>query len=359
MRRWTRRSRIAAGLVAAVVACNLVNLLVPSRRVAKGTCPSVLLIDGDGGARLGASVLAGALYPWAARTDVAPLPELRPTNDEYRLRLANDGEDTTDLIEHVAILIVDHDDASEVLATPAGRLVAVRDAVAPRRQAHDVDRARLTETWTVELERPAALAASRRALLVLGGRSTPFAERAFFEYLATMGRGVSPLMEHAVRTDCGTACAREVMEDELDRLGLPLRVTVDRGSASTVAPISPALGRRFPLPIELPADGDTITLRLEAAPGFWEIDAISLAAESDEIPARTLEARPETRAEVPAAGHVDLRFTAPPATERRRSAFVAVRGHYRVPIGGALLHPITILEHRWGMTSLPRFAASQ
>lgn len=70
-----------------------------------------------------------------------------------------------------------------------------------------------------------------------------------------------------------------------------------------------------------------------------------------------MKAKSETRLEIPAAGQIELHFPAPPAAPGKRSTFVAVEGYYRVPIGGALLHPLTILEHRWGAISLSEFAA--
>lgn len=334
MKRWRRVGVAVLGLV---LAGNLANFVVPDRPVALGTCPTVVTDDG-----VAASVLAGALYPWAEREDVAPLPTLHETGGEARLRLENRGEATSAFVSQVQLLVVDHDEASEIFATPAGRLVAVRHSFLPTRRTPD----------GVELDR----VEGRRALLVLEARSTPFAEKAFFRYLATMGRGVSPLMEHAVRTDCGTACAREVMDDELARLGLPLRVTVVGGSSTAIAPVSPALARRFAVPIELPETGSTITIRLEAVPRFWEIESVAIAPESADVPFQTIGGQ-TAQAEILASGHSDLRFAVPPLTSAKRSFFVAVRGHYSVPIGGALLHPITILEHRWGLISLPELAA--
>jgi hypothetical protein len=320
---------LVAGLLVAIAGFPLANAIAPERPVVLGTCPSVLTSDG-----IGASVLAGALYAWAERVDVAPL-ELPVTEGEYRLRLANDGEATTDFVKDVSLLLVEHDEGTAVLATPAGRLVAVRDAVAPATRTED----------RIEFD----AVPSTHALLVLTARSTPFAERAFFHYLATMGRFISPIMEHAVRTDCGTACAREVMDDELDRMGLPLRVTVENGGQRAIAPVSPGIPRRFAVPIDVPAN-ERIVIRLEATPKFWEVDSVFLAIDDGvDVSARTIMPAADARGE--------LHFPAPPDSLRKRSAFVSVRGYYRVPTGGALLHPLTILEHRWGITSLPSFAA--
>lgn len=344
----TRRTRIALVAAALIAAPNLANVVVPARPVVTGTCPRVFTID-DTGAHLGASVVAGALFPWAERRDVAPIGGLRAVDGAYTLRLASDAEATT-VLDRTSLLVVDHDVDTEILATPAGRLVAVRDPIAPVSRTHGL--AGELETISLEVARPS----SPRALLVLEARSTAFAERAFFRYLATMGQGVSPLMEHAVRTDCGTACAREVMADELDRLGLPLLVTAGTRDPVHVMPTSPALLRRFAIPIELPA-GDRATIRLQAAPGFWELGDVCLAPESAEVAAVTLDGLKE-RILVPPSSHVDLRFAAPPPGSGKRSVFVAVEAHYRVPIGGDLLHPFAILAHRWGVTTLPRFAAT-
>src|SRR5262249_50516918 len=134
----------------------VVNLVVPSRRIAYGACPRVLALDEQGGYRLEASVVAGALYPWAARRDVAPLGSLRETNGEARLRLSKDGEDTTACVDRAAVIVVEQDDASETLAPPEGRLVAVRGARPPLRQSTAQKPDAPLRTWNLDFARPFA-----------------------------------------------------------------------------------------------------------------------------------------------------------------------------------------------------------
>ena len=402
-RRGVSLAAAAFGSVATVLAALV--LLLPVASLTRGSSPRVYSDDGAA-YRLEGSLLAGALYPWAVRRDVARLAFLHPASGEVRLRVQND-HDGTDNLDAVNVWIVDHDAATEILPTPLGALLGVEDAKGPLRAVDgagaDVraalmaeDGAMLTgatiatpsgdprQTWTLEFPRPAG-PLTRRAIVVLRARSTSFAEEALFRYLATMGQGMGPLMEWVETEECTTECPRTLLAEELERLAIPLLVKVLSGtrvaSVHAVAPIGPAVVRSFALPIDVPPEGDVVSLRLEATPSFWDIDRVELAEERDPsmpIVPRSLRPRAATLISGPRSDdvldriteddrrrvtlrrgeHVDLRFDAPPQEPGlRRSTFVALRGYYRVPIGGRrFVDPAAVLSHRWGLTSLPRFA---
>ena len=127
------------------------------------------------------------------------------------------------------------------------------------------------------------------------------------------------------------------MDDELDRLGLPLRVALLSGAREhvvhVVAPIGPARVRSFALPLDLAAEGDTVSVRLDSTPRFWDLDQIALAPDpGGEPPSQLLEPRAATlvsasgqredvlaritsidqrRVAILPTAYVDLRFAAP------------------------------------------------
>jgi hypothetical protein len=403
-----RRLRVAAvvigGAAAAVASGWVVVFCEPAKGVAEASCPRVYSWDGAR-YQLDTSVVASSLYPWAQRLDVDRAAHLRPHDGSYRLQVRNDF-DVVGHVDSLELWLVDHEAGIEILPTTKGNLVAVKDARPPSRAADaagaDVLPLLLAAdgrapagaivtgedgeprwAWTLEFSRPEAA----RALLVLRGRGTELAQRAFGGYLASMGRGMGPLMEIVENDDDGScACQEALLSEELALLHMPLVVTVAPGVEGAVRyevlPIGPAMARRFALPIELPGGaGDRVTVRLESTPRFWEIDQAEIAPDPGvDVAPQGLAPRAAER--VSAAGREDVlewitgsdrrraplrtgeileaSFAAPPAAPGlERSVFVALRGFYQVPVGGRrFVDPAAILAHRWGLRSLPRFAAA-
>jgi hypothetical protein len=367
-----------------------------------GSCPHVYAFDGAEH-RLDADMVSGALFSGAERSDLDRLEHLRPVSGQYRVRIADELEET-DSIDSLTLLVVDHAEGVEVLPTQAGELVTVRGAASPLRAVDAAGRDVLPllatedgrgvtgslqgvradgddprEAWTLTFARPA----TDRAVLVVRGRSTAFAEQAFSAYLSTMGQGTGPLLRWALKKDC--ACTREYMDEEIARLGLPLVVSVSAGGVATppvetatLAPIGPAVVRSQALPLALPPGEGPVTVRLEATPQFWEIDQVELApASPDAVEPTVLRARSAVRSSgtdvtdllreidgrrvvLHQGETVDVRFDAPPpASGGARTVVASMRGFYDMNIGGREgLSVASVVAHRAGIASLPRFAAS-
>jgi hypothetical protein len=309
-------------------------LLLPSRPVVLGACPRLYSFDGNGWA-LDADLLASSLFPWAERREMARLENGRVIDGEVRLRLQND-RDEIDHINGVSLTVVDHVGDVEILPTLRGEPVAIKDARPPIHGS--------------EFAHPGG----KQGLLVLHGRSSELAEQALFRYLTKFGQPIGPLMAHAV-LKAGCICAEEVLDEELERLDLPLMVFVgDR--RYQIDPIGPARARSFVVPVELPP-GARVTVRLESTPRFWEIDDIRLAPVTEgALEVRTLDdARKHT---LRRGESVDLRFAVPPPPSGKRTLLASVRGWYQVPIGGKpLLNLAAVAAHRAGLMSLRDFAA--
>jgi len=372
-----------------------------SRSVSPGSCPHVYAFDGED-YRLDADLVSGALYAGAERDDLDRLESLRPVGGEYRVRIADELQET-DHVDSLSLLYVDHPAGVEVLPTQTGQLLALRDAAAPIRavengESHDTDVLPLLTAldghlitgqvgghdgghdgdrrarWTLEFARPA----TNRAALIVRGHSTPFAEEALGRYLATMGQGLRPLLEWACPE--ASASSRRIIDEEIARLGLPLSVQLSSGgawvNAESLQPVGPAILRSQALLVDLPPGGDRVSVRLEGTPRFWEIDQVELAPVTT-APLAPTELRP--RAAVRSSGedvttalaerdgehvvlhpgeHVDVRFEAPPlAPGFSRTVVASMRGYYAVDIGGHRgVNPLMLVAHRLGLVSLQRFA---
>jgi hypothetical protein len=375
--------------------------------VLRSSCPHVYAHDGEGW-RLDADPLSGALLPGAERTDWDRLEHLAAVDGAYRVRVVDELEEI-DRIDDVALLVIDHAPGTAALPTPEGAIVQVRGAAAPRRATDSRGRdvtaklvaadgdafsgtpsdfdpdgpAEPRERLTLELPRPTGAAAGGPAALVLRAHNAPFAEEAFARYVARMGPGTGALMDAA--QEASWYPYRTRISDEIRRLGLPLEVRVGgAGQVVEVAPVGPAIQRDFVVPIELPAgDSPNVAVTLELTPGFWEIDAVSLAGRPGVLAPRRVLARraerlggpgapgaadaellealaaaDERRVELHTGQGVELTFDAPPLEAgAERTVVLEIRGSYEMGSGGrGWLDPIAILSHRRGWDSLPRFA---
>ncbi len=332
----------------------------------KGSCPHLYAFDGET-YQLDADLASGALYKAAERDDLDRLESLRPVGGEYRLRLQNDLQEI-DHVDSLSLLVVDAPADLQVLPTQTGRLVGIRGAVAPLSTSR-IRASELREAWTFEFERPKG----ERVYLVLRGRNTAFAEEAFVQYMATMGQGVRPLLELHGDAKPNCACHQQYLNAEIERLGLPLWISVSTpGSARlshTLQPVGPAVPRSQALPIVLPEGGDRVTLRLEATPRFWEIDQVELASGVDtELDIRVLAPRgpgalaadDQQRVVLQPGERVDVLFDAPPEPRSgwSRTVVAKLRGYYDLDIGGTRgVNGAQIVAHRLGWSSLPKFAA--
>jgi len=397
-----RHGLASAAVVLGVIATLSVGVWVfffysALKTVGPGSCPHVYAFDGER-YRLDADLVSGALYAGAERDDLDRLESLRPTDGEYRVRIADELEET-DHVDSLSLLYVDHPAGIEVLPTQTGQLLALRDAAAPIRavengESHDADVLPLLTAldgqvitgqvggpedvgrarWTLEFARPA----TDRVALIVRGHSTPFAEEALGRYLATMGQGLRPLLEWACPE--ASASSRRIIDEEIERLGLPLSIQVSSGGAwvdaEALQPVGPAILRSQALIVDLPPGGDRVSFRLQTTPRFWEIDQIELAPVTSaplaptELPPRAavrssgedvtaaLAERDGAHVVLHPGEHVDVRFDAPPlAPGLARTVVASMRGYYAVDVGGHRgVNPAMLVAHRLGLVSLQRFA---
>lgn len=339
--------------------------------VMTSSCPHVYAFDGDT-FTLDGDMASGALFAGAEKNDLDRLEHLRAVDGVYRVRVQNDLEEI-DHINSFALLVVDHAPSDEVLPTPDGELVVVRGAALPSERAFSESE---RDVWSLTFERPAG----DQALLVVRGNNTDFAEQSFMHYMAGMGHGVGPLFAWMIDDDC--PCSRTYLDEEIDRLGLPLEVDVLAAGGSShqrvkLGPVGPAVMRSQALRVKLPPGGagDPITIRLAGTTSFWSVSEVRLAplTESAVEPTRIaprratlasvdvtaeLSARDDQRVVLHTGDRIDVELDAPPPSHgKTRTVVVSLDGYYEVEFGGrAGINPAAVIAHQAGWTSLPDFA---
>ncbi|MCC6746094.1 MAG: hypothetical protein IT371_00460 [Deltaproteobacteria bacterium] len=262
-----------------------------------GSCPHVYSYDGAGW-HLDSDTYGMAFFEAMEETDYDLLERLRPVDGVYRLRLANEL-DETEHTDALALRVVDHPAGTRVVPSQSGELHTFRAEVAPVRAtdlrgrevrglvaARDgvyfqsdlgdrrVERAGdARDGLILDFPKPAG---ARQAKLWLSGMNTRFASVALGYLFAQMGpRGMKRFRER-LKTD---AAARRRFFEFMEREGM-LSASVWTGrrweQRGRFWPAGPDARKdqALVLPIQDLA-GPRLRVRLEAATAFWTIDAVT------------------------------------------------------------------------------------
>ncbi|MGW8282271.1 MAG: hypothetical protein ACWGON_03120 [Gemmatimonadota bacterium] len=341
------------------------------------SCPLVYSWDGDDW-RLDSGTFGGAILEPLARTDIDGLAHARAFDGELRLRLANELQET-DFVDAFDLLSVNHSPGTEVIPDGtgtrhgAGALHVVGELSAPLVARDDHGRDALAavlgvDGWGWESSptgRDTAVAADVRsalelefsrppgatgATLVIHGNNTPWAAWLMGDFVAKHGR----------ETDAWYA-AMNADPEASQKLGRALAgeaflsVSVWTGAGweprGLVWEAGPEVAKRQALRLDLAGVvGETVRVRLESVPLFWNLDQVAIDYSEQPEPAVEV-VEPERMvmehdgrdvrgllAEVDGAelvletgDAVELTFQVPPVPDgMARSYLIATTGWYRI-----------------------------
>lgn len=267
------------------------------------SCPLVYSWDGDDW-RLDSGTFGGAILEPLARTDIDGLAHASAFDGELRLRLANELQET-DYVDALDLLSVDHRPGTEVIPDGAGTrhgagaLHVVGELSAPLAARDDHGRDALAAVLSVDgwgwesspTGRDTAVAADVRsaldlefrrppgatgATLVVHGNNTPWAAWLMGDFVAAHGRDTDAWYA-AMNADpeasqkLGRALAQEAF----------LSVSVWSGTGweprGLVWEAGPEVAKRQALHLDLRGVvGETVRIRLESAPLFWNLDQVAI-----------------------------------------------------------------------------------
>ena len=263
------------------------------------SCPAVYSWDGEAW-RLDSGTFGGAFLEPLARTDVDNLMFVRPADGRLRLRLANELSET-DYVDALSVLAVDHPIGTEVVpdASATGALHLVGTLAAPLAARDDRGRDALSAVSTVdgwgwesapsgrdtavaadvrdglelEFSRPAG---AQQATLVLDANNTPWAAALMQQFVAAHGRETDAWYASMNRNPL----AAWTLGQRLAREGfLQVSVRTDEGWApqGLVWEAGPEVAKRQAMGLDLSGvEGETVTVRLESIPMFWNLDRVAI-----------------------------------------------------------------------------------
>jgi hypothetical protein len=262
-----------------------------------GSCPFVYSWDGKDW-RLDSGTFGGAIMRTLARTDVDNLDFAMAANGRLRLKLANEL-DETDSVDALDVLAVDHDPGVSVAPDGEGRLHTLGAPAAPARASDfrgrdALARVRAVDGWSWESNptgRDPALAAdvrdglelafprprdARAARLVIDGNNTLWAVHMLEEYLQAHGRTLPSWYDSL---EANPARARAVVAGLAREAFLTASVRTTDGwvAQGMFWEAGPEIAKRQVMALDLSrCEGDTVRIRLESVPCFWQLDRVAL-----------------------------------------------------------------------------------
>jgi len=374
---------VAALLVFAAVA---ISSEVPASSSESGSISCPLVYSWDGNAwRLDSGTFGGAIMRTLARTDVDNLDFAMAEHGRLRLKLANEL-DETDFVDALDVLAVDHDPGVSVAPDGEGGLHTLELPTAPARASDfrgrdALPRVRAADGWSWESNpsgRDPALAAdvrdgldlafpkpreARSARLVIEGNNTVWAGHLLKEYLEAHGRTSSSWYDSL---EADPARARAVGATLAGEAFLTAKVWTTDGwvAQGSFWESGPEITKRQVMALDLSrCEGDTVRVRLESVPSFWQLDRVALVVAAERPVAVTVlpldravrrdgkDLRPLLSSidgsvlKMESGDSAELSFR-PPAVPRGQSRSYLVRSHgwYRIHTTDAGEPNIALLE---------------
>lgn len=257
-------------------------------------CPYVYSFDGTA-YQLDAEMCSNAFYRAAQREDWAALEHLRAVHGVYKIKLANELQES-DYVDQLSLLVFDHPAGARIYPSAAGDYYALKHLQAARYVqgpsgsditallADQDDMCWLSNPFDRDPENNTALrdtvelifdkpehAASAALLLHL--RNTPWASAQHRMLLALQG----PAWYGELNSD---AHARDVLTQALEREN-GLHFSVWNGEkwqpAGLVNVVGPAVDRAVVQEVELNGiPGKSLRIRLDCPPGYWIVNSARL-----------------------------------------------------------------------------------
>ena len=279
------------GLVAGIslVAALILYIVVI---LTKESCPFIYTFNGEEFEFIG-EIYSGAIFPNLERDDYMALPFMKAKDGEYQLKMANQAEEIqyTNLAE---LSVVDHPLGTSLLADSKGKYHTLRDPQPPLSavsgtnedvldllKAKDEIKYLGDETDDPTCAKDAVVLqfavpkAKQQARLVLRARNSIWLDHTMGQFLDMFGSRYDTWYARQSKPDAAMDPNWSLNQ------GIPLSVYLKRDGEWQLVDYFPVVGpmadRDLVMPIDLSGvDTDSIELKLECGPKFWEIDYVAL-----------------------------------------------------------------------------------
>ena len=341
------------------------------------SCPFIYAHDGERYV-LAAEPLGGAISQPLQRTDYVPIEHLAARDGRYRLRLANEL-DETQYVDSLELWAIDHRKGARVVVDGSGGIHTLGSPQAPIAATVNGEQDVLRElrerdglSWASDMDAKCASAqprlrddveltfakpkTARQAKLVLDLSHTPWATHMFKYYASLLPENSADWTRRVSRSEGALDTLRQLIKRQgLLHVELSVWDGKEWRAPEYVAGGSPLVShQRVELLDVADVPGDELRVRLRAAAGLWMVDHVAVDFSADEAvqcarlqprSARTAEGedvasalrtQDESYYVLPQVGAAaDVEFEAPPiAAGCARSVFVKIGGYYEIPADG-------------------------
>ncbi|WKK65687.1 hypothetical protein [Lutimonas zeaxanthinifaciens] len=282
--------------VYALVGIGAIAIISAIVAMTKSSCPYVYVHNGENFVFEG-EAYGGAIGKNLERTDYMPLPSLKITDNNYRIRMSNELQERqyTNLIE---MIVVKHEPYERVLLDKKGNPHLIHDLTEAEAAyssngeninsllAKKDDKFHLfnDENYSInkivlEFERPEE---ANQANLVINCKNTLWFDYLFGEFLEKFGRNYSSWMQNQFNT------TSEIRMQSIIDNHFPLFVFIEKNGewkmVDYLLTVGPLASRDFVIPIDL-SDywGDDIRVKLETGFMFWEVDCAAMGFGEDKL----------------------------------------------------------------------------
>ena len=355
----TVASYVFSGLAIAIPVIVAVALLT------KESCPFIYVSDNDSLKFIG-EIYSGAIYPSLERDDYLPLPEAKPGQAEYMIRMTNEVHEiqNTNLAE---LQVIDHPLGTKVLMDKYGNYQTIVNPQSPAEAVNlkgknilDVIRERdtllyfgnnlekdesSTDGIILKFNRPPD---ASHAKLVIKSKSTFWLDYVFTRFHSLFGD----------QYDCWVTKQETIpdrqMKDWSIEQKIPLLVYVEKKGKWEFIDYynvtGPMAAREDVLPIDLTdIKTDTVRIKLEYGFMFWEIDyaGIDFSPNAEVIQRTAILEQAFEKKETDVkklleskdlfyyvqdeiGDNADMKFSIPPRIREEQSLFLHSRGYYKI-----------------------------
>jgi len=331
----------------------------------KSLCPYIYAYNGEKFVFVG-EIISGASKPGLERYDYLCLPEIKPHNDQYLLRLTNEVREIH-YINLMQLKVIDHPENVEVLIDKYGRLQTITRPVLPKSAVtftrrsilpeisdrdnftYNFDEIVLTQKTTdaiiLSWEKPQY---SNQAKLIIRAKNSQWLEHVFTSFHGLFGA------RYNFFSRLQDSKSTEYHQNWMIEQSIPLLVYIEKDGEWEFFDIFQIAGtmamKDNVLPINLRnIQSETIRVKLETGFKFWELDyvamdftgnlplkitTVSIAEAKDE---NGFDVRPELITDdqhyyiQPETGNeATITFPVPELTDQARTVILESKGYYHI-----------------------------
>jgi hypothetical protein len=236
------------------------------------SCPFIYSYDGHSW-RIDSETYAGAVARGLERSDVDNLENIAPVDGTYRLALANEA-DETEYTDELSLLVAEHPVGTSVYPDADGALHLVSEGAPVTMRHHDLASLPAKTRWEATFRNPH----TKHAALVLRVRNTAAVPFVHLHLLNLMGDDVYSWYRE-INSNPDAAARTAAWYTSMAGLHVSSMTANGWQDQKVVPVVGPVIAKTIVVPIDVGANGELASVRLESSPMLWNIESASIVTD--------------------------------------------------------------------------------